>query len=74
MVRRRILSVVAAGIVAIDQAAVFPSIGRRYIYWILWRMQVQWRIRKVFVELSTGGMILSPLVGELTATSQLVPE
>ena len=44
-----------SGIFALDQAAAFPSISRRYIHWVLKVMCVPRRIRRLFRALYTGG-------------------
>ena len=44
-----------AGIIALDQAAAFPSIARRYIFWVLKRMRIPKRFRRAICSLYTGG-------------------
>ncbi len=44
-----------SGILALDQAAAFPSISRAFIYWVLKCMHVPRRIRRINKILYTGG-------------------
>ena len=51
MITNQLLS----GIFALDQAAAFPSISRKFIHWIMKKMGVPKRIRTLLKALYTGG-------------------
>ena len=51
MITNQLLS----GIFALDQAAAFPSISRAFIHWVLKRMRIPRRIRKLIKALYLGG-------------------
>ena len=44
-----------AGIFALDQAAAFPSIARRYIWWVFRRMAIPRKIRRLLRALYDNG-------------------
>ena len=44
-----------SGIVALDQAAAFPILSRKYLFWVLKKMKVPKPIRRLIRFLYTGG-------------------